>query len=159
MTIYTWRKCKQANMRQRKRPPHPCPRDECSNRWLFNYLFESKTKQSEWALTRTKDRTFISSACAAQKVAYKASIVLRVFRTVIRAYRLEECFPLKKNAGVEPGKDLATGWLRSLSSLNLVFRKYYFWSKILDERPKGWSGRAVAGLRGSGRGARLNFGW
>ena len=55
---------------------------------------------------------------------------------------------------------VATGWPTSLSSLNLVFRKYYFWSKILDERPKGWSGRAVAGLRGSGRGgARLNFGW
>jgi len=50
--------------------------------------------------------------------------------------------------------------VEGVSSLILVFGKYYFWSKILDERPKGWSGRAVAGLRGSGRGAaRLNFGW
>ena len=53
-----------------------------------------------------------------------------------------------------------TGWPRSLSFLILVLRKYYFWSNFLDERQKGWSGRAVAGLRGSGRGgARLNFGW
>jgi len=44
--------------------------------------------------------------------------------------------------------------------LNREFEKYYFWSKILDEPPKGSSGRAVAGVRGYWRqDTRFNISW